>query len=89
MSRKRINPLFVIKRSKATLNKPTIVAECENWESAKRVVTYLLEVSEPCSLTVKKGHIARRAANVIYADKDFVAPNMVGPRIPVDEAVFK
>lgn len=89
MGRQRINPLFVIKRSKATLNQPTLVAECETWESAKRVVTYLLEVSEPCSLTVKKGHIARRAARVIYANKHWHAPDVVGPRMSEPESVFR
>ena len=89
MGIKRRQPLYVVKRSKATLFKPTLVAECETWEVAQRVVAYLLEVSEPCSLTTKRQHIKRRAARVIYANKHWQAPDVVGPRMDLPASVFQ
>lgn len=73
---RRKQPLYIVMRSQATLNQPTIVAEAENWETAFRVVNYLQEVCAPCALTIKRVRIQRRAARIIYADKNWVTPPM-------------
>lgn len=69
--------------------KPTLVAECETWDVAYKVVAYLLAVSEPCSLTTKREHIKRRAARVIYATQHWQAPDVVGPCMALPESVFQ
>jgi hypothetical protein len=86
---RRKQPLYVVMRSETTLKQPTLVAECENWEVAFKVVSYLQEVCSPCALTVKRVRIQRRAARIIYANRHWQAPDVVARRIAEPIGVFR